>query len=58
MERDYFHTAKDTRFLFPIDGDHVNAGDGTLAGGTLFLPVRILAPKGARVEVKIGRAHV
>ena len=51
MCTDYFHTHLNTRFLFPIDGDHVNAGDGTLADDTLLLPVRILAPAGARVEV-------
>ena len=29
MEKDYFHAASATRFLFPIDGDHVGEGDGT-----------------------------
>ena len=26
MEKDYFHAASATRFLFPIDGDHVGEG--------------------------------
>lgn len=56
MEKDYFHTASATRFLFPIDGDHVNEGDGELREGHLLLPVTVRAAAGAEVTVNGIRA--
>lgn len=56
MEQDYFHTSSATRFLFPIDGDHVNEGDGELRAGQLFLPVTVRAAAGAEVTVNGIRA--
>lgn len=56
MEKDYFHTASATRFLFPIDGDHVNEGDGELRAGHLLLPVTVRAARGAEVTVNGIRA--
>jgi hypothetical protein len=57
-ERYYFGEDKSVRFLFPIDGDCLNANDGVLSGDTLTFTARIEAPEGHMVELCGKRAVV
>jgi hypothetical protein len=39
------------RFISPIDGDMLNANDGTVKGGKLMIKVKISAPPGSKIKV-------
>ena len=40
---DYLHEKGNIRFVFPVDGDCVNEGDGFLREGELYIRVKVLA---------------
>ncbi len=49
--RDYFHESSPTRFLFPIDGDCVNARDGKGDETCVTFLARVQAAPGCRLTV-------
>ncbi len=49
--RDYFHKSSPTRFLFPIDGDCVNAHDGTGDAHGVTLTATVHAAPNCRITV-------
>ncbi len=49
--KDFLCEKEALRFLFPIDGDCLNARDGTVDGNGLTVRVALAAPIGARVTV-------
>ena len=53
--RDIYHRELPVRFLFPIDGDCLNEGDGLRQGEMLLLKVKAAAPAGAKVCIN-GKA--
>ncbi len=53
---DPFFTNSPIRFVFPINGDCVNACDGMLQDGQLALPVTVAAPENSEVFIQGLRA--
>ena len=49
--RDFFNESAPTRFLFPIDGDHVNSNDGRATEGGVSFVARIASSPNCRVTV-------
>ena len=49
--RDYFHNTSPTRFLFPIDGDCLNANDGAASDANVLFTASIHAATGAQITV-------
>lgn len=49
--RDYFRKDDPVRFLFPIDGDCINANDGVVSGDSVRISVSVAAPAGHEVEI-------
>jgi hypothetical protein len=39
------------KFISPVDGDMLNANDGTISGGKLITKVKIAAPSGSKIKV-------
>jgi hypothetical protein len=39
------------KFISPVDGDMLNANDGTVSGGKLITKVKIAAPSGSKIKV-------
>ena len=54
--RDYFRKAQPVHFVFPIDGDCINSGDGVYDGNDLLVKVKVAAPAGAEVEINDVKA--
>ena len=50
-ERYYFGEDKSIRFLFPIDGDCLNANDGVAEGNKLTVTAKVEAPEGHEVKI-------
>jgi len=48
---------KEIKFIYPVDGDMLNANDGTVTGGTLVTKVKIAAPSGSSIIVNGVRAE-
>ena len=42
--KDYLHERETIRFVFPLDGDCVNEGDGFYRDGKLYIWVKVFAP--------------
>ena len=53
---DYFKKSEPIYFIFPINGDCVNARDGRIDSGTLTLPVSVFAPPHCEVYICGTRA--
>lgn len=49
--KDVFNESAPTRFLFPIDGDCVNANDGVASGNGVRLTATVRSTSGCRVEI-------
>ena len=49
--RDYLNASAPTHFLFPIDGDHLNARDGVMTGEELTVTVKVHAAPDCKVAV-------
>lgn len=49
--KDFFREGKPLHFVFPIDGDCLNAHDGTLTENGLEITAAVSAPRGRNVKI-------
>lgn len=55
--KDYLRKSKPVHFVFPIDGDCINSGDGKRVGNDLLVNVKVSAPENAEVYVNDLKAE-
>ena len=54
--KDYFNASEPIRFIFPVNGDCLNAADGKTAGAAIKVTVSVAAPPDGDIYINGKKA--